>query len=98
MPAYIVVDSKISKPEIFAQYGAFAPTVVAAAGGKYLARGGALAKLEGTWSPERITILQFDSIEKAKAFYDSAAYTQARAKRAGATEYFNMIVVEGIPA
>jgi len=43
-------------------------------------------------------MLRFPSYEAAKAFYDGAAYTAARAKRRGTTEYFNMILVEGVAA
>ena len=38
------------------------------------------------------------SFDQAKAFYDSEQYRQARAKRAGATQFFNLILVEGVDA
>jgi uncharacterized protein (DUF1330 family) len=41
-------------------------------------------------------VIRFESFEAAQAFYDSALYLEARGKRAGATEFFNMIIVEGI--
>jgi uncharacterized protein (DUF1330 family) len=43
-------------------------------------------------------MLRFPSYEQAKAFYDGPMYTAIRAKRKGATEYFNMVLVEGIDA
>jgi len=42
--------------------------------------------------------MKFPSYEKAKAWYDEGGYPAVRTKRAGATEYFNMILVEGVPA
>ncbi len=36
------------------------------------------------------------SFEQAKAWYDGERYREARAKRAGATEFFNMILAEGV--
>ena len=95
-PAYIIVDMKITDPEQYSQYMAAAPAAVAAAGGEYLVRGGKFEALEGHWQPARIAMLRFPSYDKAKAFYDEEMYRAARAKRAGATEFFNMVLVEGM--
>ena len=95
--AYVIVDMKISNPEQYQQYMAAAPAAVKAAGGEYLVRGGAHAVLEGSWQPARIAMLRFPSLDAAKTFYDAELYRAARAKRAGATEFFNMVVVEGVP-
>jgi uncharacterized protein (DUF1330 family) len=96
MPAaYILVDSLITQPEKFQQYAALAPAAVAAAGGEYLARGGRNETLEGEWKPPRVTVLRFPSYEVAKAFYDGA-YQGVRAHRVGATQHFNMVLVEGV--
>lgn len=97
-PAYIIVDMQISDLEQYKQYMAAAPAAVKAAGGEYLVRGGQCAVLEGQWQPARIAMLRFPSFEGAKAFYDDEMYKQARAKRAGATSFFNMILVEGVAA
>ena len=94
--AYILVDSKVTDPEQFKQYGTLAPAAVAAAGGEYLARGGRSEALEGDWKPPRVTVLRFPSYDAAKAFYDSAAYQDVRKHRVGATHHFNMVLVEGI--
>ena len=97
MPAaYILVDSLISDPEQFKQYAALAPAAVSAAGGEYLARGGRSETLEGEWTPPRLTILRFPSYEAAKSFYDSTPYQAVREKRVGATQHFNMVLVEGV--
>jgi len=96
--AYIIVDMKISDPERYKQYMAEAPAAVAAFGGEYLVRGGRHAVMEGDWQPTRMAVLRFPSMERAQAFYDDAGYRAVRAKRAGATEFFNMVVVEGVDA
>jgi len=99
MPAaYIIVDMQISDMERYKQYMAAAPAAVAAAGGEYLVRGGKFEVMEGNWQPARIAMLRFPSFEKAKAFYDDEMYRAARAKREGATEFFNMVLVEGVSA
>ena len=97
-PAFIIVDMQITDMAKYQQYMAAAPAAVAAAGGEYLVRGGRFEVLEGQWQPTRIAMLQFPSYEKAKAFYDAEMYRAAREKRLGATEFFNMVLVEGVPA
>ena len=97
MPAgYIIVDMQISDMEQYKQYMAAAPAAVAAAGGEYLVRGGKFEAIEGNWQPGRVAMLKFPSFDKAKAFYDSELYRAARAKRKGATDFFNMVLVEGM--
>jgi uncharacterized protein (DUF1330 family) len=99
MPAaYLIVEMNVSNPEQYKEYMARAPQAVKAAGGEYLVRGGKQETLEGDWKPHRVAMLRFPSYEQAKAFYDGEMYTQARSFREGATEYFNMVLVEGVPA
>ncbi len=98
MSAYIIVDMQISDLEQYQRYMAEAPTAVEAAGGEYLVRGGRFEVLEGHWQPARIALLRFPSFDQAKTFYDGELYRQARAKRQGATEFFNMVLVEGVAA
>lgn len=95
---YLIVDMNISDLEQYKQYMAEAPAAVKAAGGEYLVRGGKLESMEGDWQPARMAILRFPSFDAAKQFYDAEMYRQARAKRAGATSYFNMVLVEGVEA
>jgi uncharacterized protein (DUF1330 family) len=46
--------------------------------------------------PARIAMLRFPSYEAAKKFYNAELYRAAREKRPGTTEFFNMILVEGV--
>ena len=57
-------------------------------------RGGAVEVLEGDWTPDRIVVLKFPSVEKAKAYYHSVEYTAAVKARQGAS-VMRMLVVEG---
>ena len=99
MPAaYLLVEMHVTDPERYKAYMAAAPAAVKAFGGEYLVRGGRQETLEGDWQPHRVAMLRFPSYAQAKAFYDSEQYVQARAKRAGLTEYFNMVLVEGVDA
>jgi uncharacterized protein (DUF1330 family) len=93
---YIYVEMRIRDPEGFRQYTALSGPAVRAAGGRYIVRGATPEVLEGSWDTPRIAIVEFDTREHARAFYDSAAYQTARAKRLSAAE-FRMALLEGPP-
>ncbi len=94
MTAYVVVDIDVQDATTYAEYIAKAPATVAAHGGKYLARAGRTEKLEGDWVPKRLVILQFDSLERAKEWLNSADYAPVKALRHKAA-HSNMVVIEG---
>jgi uncharacterized protein (DUF1330 family) len=95
MPAYIIVDIDIVDSVGYEQYKNLAGATVESYGGKYIVRGGKSEVLEGNWSPKRVVILQFDSIERAKAWLNSEEYREPRKMR-HRTARTNMIVVEGM--
>jgi uncharacterized protein (DUF1330 family) len=93
---YVLVDVNVSNPEEFKNYATQAPAAALALGGEYLVRGGKSEVLEGDWVPPRLTVIKFPSYDTAKQWYDGEMYRQARAKRAGTTHHFNMVLVEGV--
>jgi uncharacterized protein (DUF1330 family) len=95
MSAYVIVDITVHDPAVYEEYKKLAPAAVAACGGKYLARGGRTEMLEGGWSPSRLVILEFESVEKARAWLDSDAYAGAKKLRHQAART-NMVVIEGV--
>jgi len=95
MPAYILVDCEVTDPVRYETYKGLAPGAIARFGGRYLVRGGETVKLEGDWMPNRVVVLEFPTLEAARAFYDSPEYRAARAARAGAAN-MNMIAVTGV--
>jgi uncharacterized protein (DUF1330 family) len=94
MAAYVVVDIDVKDPEAYKRYVALAPASVEAHGGKYLARAGRTEKLEGDWLPRRLVILQFDSMEQARAWLDSPDYAPVKKLRHQSAST-NMVVIEG---
>jgi uncharacterized protein (DUF1330 family) len=95
MPAYVIVETDIHEPERYEQYKAASPAAVAAGGGRFVARGGELAVLEGDWHPKRLVVLEFESLEAAKRWYESDTYQEAKKLRDGAAN-LRMVAVEGI--
>lgn len=95
MSAYVVVEVDITDPERFKDYQAMVPATIAAFGGKYLVRGGEVETLEGSWNPSRVVVLEFESVEQAKRWWDSDEYREARDLRQ-ATANTKLIVVQGV--
>jgi uncharacterized protein (DUF1330 family) len=95
MPAYVIVETDITDPEQYEKYKAASPGAIAAGGGRFLARGGELAVLEGDWQPSRLVVLEFDDLAAAKRWYASEVYQQARRLRDGAA-HLRMVAVQGV--
>ena len=95
MAAYLVVDIDVTNPVQFEEYKKLAPAAIDKYGGRYVIRGGASEAIEGNWKPQRLTIVEFDSMEKAKAFYTSPEYQVAIKARAGAAN-FKALLVQGV--
>jgi uncharacterized protein (DUF1330 family) len=95
MPAYVIVETDVRDPEQYERYKAASPAAIAAGGGRFVARGGELAVLEGDWEPKRLVVLEFEDLEAAKRWYDSAEYRDAKTLREGAAT-LRMVAVEGL--
>ena len=93
--AYLISDITVTDPAQYEEYKKLSTLAMQAHGAEVCIRGGAMQVLEGDWSPQRVVVLKFPSVEHARAFYDSPEYTKARAARAGAAT-MRMIVVEGV--
>ena len=94
MAAYIIADVDITDPVKYEDYKKLTPGAIAKHGGRFVARGGQTATLEGNWKPGRVVIIEFPTFEQARNFYASVEYTAARRARAGAAT-FRMIAVDG---
>ncbi len=95
MAAYVITEIDITDPKGYEEYKRMGPPTVAAYGGQFIARGGKMEILEGSWSPKRIVILQFDSVERATEWWNSKEYSTAKRVR-HRTAITNMIVVDGV--
>jgi uncharacterized protein (DUF1330 family) len=95
MSAYIIVEIEITDPMGYEEYKKLAGPTVEQHGGKYIACGGACETLEGDWNPKRIVILQFQNMERAKAWLNCSEYAEPRKMR-HRTAKTRMILVEGL--
>src|SRR5215218_5852520 len=97
MPAYVIAETDITDPEQYARYMDASPAAIAAGGGRFVVRGGAVDVLEGDWRPPRLVVLEFDDVDAARGWYDSEQYRATRALREGAG-HVNMVLVPGYDA
>ncbi len=69
---------------------------MASHGGRYVVRGGDVQALEGEPPKGYIVVIGFDSVKKAREWYDSPEYSAIRSIRQGATKS-RIFIVEGEP-
>ena len=94
MPAYIIVEVEIHNPVEYEDYKRMTPLSLKNFQGKFIVRGGRMETLEGGWSPQRIVVLEFPTLDLAKAWWASEEYAPAKALR-HRTAKSKMIAIEG---
>ncbi|MBD1398854.1 DUF1330 domain-containing protein [Pontibacter sp. JH31] len=95
MPAYIIVEVNVTDPATYEDYKKLTPGSLEPFDGKFIVRGGAAELLEGEQEPNRMVVLEFPTMEKAKAWWSSEEYAPAKAIRQSASTT-RMIAVEGV--
>lgn len=95
MAAYVIVEIDITDPATYEEYRQSAGPTVRAYGGKYLVRGGAAETLEGDWQPKRIVVLEFEHVERARAWWSCEEYREPKKLRQKSA-VTKMILVEGV--
>ena len=95
MKAYVIVEIEIHDQGLYEEYKKLTPAAIAAYDGKFLVRGAQTENLEGDWNPERIVVLEFPSVKRAKEWWQSQEYADAKSIRQRAAKT-KMIVVEGV--
>ena len=94
MPVYVVIDIEVLNRGSYAEYVEKVAPIVKKYGGRYLARGGQITALGGGWRPERMILLEFESLERVQAWLKSPEYAEVAPLRERST-VSRAIVVEG---
>jgi uncharacterized protein (DUF1330 family) len=92
---WIACYRSISDPDTLAAYAKLAGPAIAAAGGRFLARGNAVKAYEAGIA-QRVVLIEFDSVERAVAAHESEGY-QAALKVFGKAAERDQRIVEGLP-
>lgn len=95
MIGYVIAEIQVNDPVLFEEYRKLVPATIAKYGGKYLVRGGAIESKEGGWTPARVVVLEFPTIEQARKWYHSPEYAPALAIRLKAANA-KVILVDGV--
>ena len=95
MTAYLLARVEITDWDRYKEYVQATPAVVKKYGGKFIVRGGKVETLEGAEEKRRLVLIEFPSFEKAKEFYSSKEYQQAKKLRAGAATG-QFLAIEGV--
>lgn len=96
-PAYYVAEFEVTDPEGMKPYSAQVESTFKPYGGHFIVRGGKTISLEGEAPKRRRVVIEFASVEKAQAWYNSAQYTELRKirQRSAKTDVY---LIEGVPA
>ena len=91
---WVATYRSVSNPDALGEYAKLAGPAIAAAGGRFLARGNAVKAYEKGLT-QRVVIVEFDSVEKAIAAHDGPGY-QAALKVFGTAAERDLRIVEGL--
>jgi uncharacterized protein (DUF1330 family) len=92
--AYILANVDVTNPQAYEEYKRLSTIAMKVHGAEVCVRGGQTEVLEGDWAPNRVVLLKFASMEKARAFYDSPEYQAAKKAREGIA-VMRMVLIEG---
>ena len=84
MPAYLIARVQVTDWERYREYTRATPAAIESFGGRFIVRGGETITLEGPQETGRVVIIEFPSLDQAKAFYHSEEYSRAKRLREGA--------------
>lgn len=98
MAAYLMADVGVHDLEAYRNSGYLEAAMQTAAqfGGRYIVRGGTTDVLEGDWSPRRMVIIEFPSMDQLEAWYSSEEYAPWIEVRQSLTDS-KLVAVEGLP-
>ena len=74
MSVYVIIDIAVIDQGLYEEYVARVPAVVEQYGGRYLARSGGISSMVGDWQPERIVLIEFETIEQVEEFFAAPEY------------------------
>ncbi len=94
MATYLLADIAVTDAARFNEYREKVEPLLARFGARYLARGGDVEVLEGTWEPNRLVLLEFPSRAAVEEFYHSEEYAPLLQLRLETTDS-KLMILEG---
>jgi uncharacterized protein (DUF1330 family) len=94
-PGYLIAEVEITDPGKLQNYAEKVEQTLAPFNHHYVVRTSKIQTLEGDLPTNRIVIIAFDSVDKAREFYDSPAYAAIKPIRQSAAKS-RIFIVEGL--
>ncbi len=91
---YVILTESIHDPEAMERYGEASRASLLEYGGRPLVVDANVEVLEGEWHGTRTVIVEYESVEKAREWYHSASYSEARPLRQAASDC-NVVIASG---
>jgi len=95
MAAYLLARVEVTDWDRYKEYTKKTPGAIAKYGGRFIVRAGDMVTLEGSEETRRVVLIEFPSYEKAKEFYHSQEYQEAKKLREGAATG-QFLVIDGV--
>jgi uncharacterized protein (DUF1330 family) len=95
MKGYAIARVTISDEERYADYRSGTLASLEPYDGHFIVRGGTTECVEGSWDVDRTVVIEFPSMEQARAWYHSDGYQQLAAIRREASTA-DFVLVEGV--
>jgi uncharacterized protein (DUF1330 family) len=93
-PGYVIAEVEVTDPVTFQKYVEKASQIVASFNGHFLVLSSNVQALEGEPPKGTVVVIGFDSVQKAREWYDSPAYAAIRPFRQNSTKS-RLFIVEG---
>ncbi len=94
MSVYMIIEVQVKNMETYSKYIANVPEIISKYGGRYLTRGGKITQVTGSWNPEKIVLIEFETIEQLQKCFQSPGYLEISSLREQST-VSKAIIVEG---
>jgi uncharacterized protein (DUF1330 family) len=94
-PGYVIAEVEVTDPATMNKYGEKVPETLAPFNHHYVVRSAKIQALEGEPPKGGVVVIAFDSVEKAREWYDSPAYAAIRPIRQSAAKS-RIFLVEGL--
>ena len=95
MAGYVIADVDVHDLEALDEYHKIAGPSLEKYGGKVIVGAGPFDVMEGKWNPHRLVVIEFDSVERAKEWYNSEEFAPALAIRLQSATT-DLIIVDGV--
>lgn len=94
MRGYVIAEIEITNPDGYKEYTRAVPATIEKYGGRFLVRGGQATVLEGEWPERRRVVIEFPTVEAARAWWSSPEYEKPMAMRR-ANSKGRLLLLEG---